>query len=62
MFEDKFKFYEEERLKFERFKNQAADEERKIALAKRENDELQALLKDQKLQIEEGELKVYQLN
>lgn len=62
MFEDKFKFYEEERLKFERFKNQAADEERKIALAKRENDELQALLKEQKLQIEEGELKVYQLN
>ena len=46
MFEDKFKFYEEERLKVERFKSQASDEERKVSLAKRENDELHALIKD----------------
>lgn len=48
MFEDKFKFYEEERLKFERFKSKAQDEERKVAHFKRENDELQGLLKDYK--------------
>lgn len=46
MFEDKFKFYEEERLKFERFKNNAADEERKVSHAKRENEELLSLIKD----------------
>lgn len=28
MFEEKFKFYEEERLKFEKFKIKAADENR----------------------------------
>ena len=62
MFEDKFKFYEEERLKFERFKNNAADEERKVSHAKRENEELLSLIKDQKNQIDEYELKLYQVN
>ena len=41
MFEDKFKYYEEERLKFERFKLKANDEERKMVHVQRENEELQ---------------------
>ena len=37
MFEEKFKFYEDERLKFERFKSKAVDEERKFIHIEREN-------------------------
>jgi hypothetical protein len=62
MFEEKFKYYEEERLKFERFKSKAQDEERKVASIKRENDELLQVIHDQKQQLEEDELKIFQLN
>ena len=41
MFEDRFKYYEEERLKFERFKHKVNDEERKMVHVQRENEELQ---------------------
>ena len=37
MFEEKFKFYEEERLKFEKYKIKAADEQRHHSSVDREN-------------------------
>ncbi len=60
-FEDRFKFYEEERLKFERFKLQNKDEERKTTCIQRENEELQAIIQEQKAQIEGDSLKMYQM-
>ncbi len=48
MFEDRFKYYEEERLKFERFKHKAADEERKASHIQRENDEFSLIINEQK--------------
>lgn len=62
LFEEKFKYYEEERLKFERFKSKAQDEERKVCAVKRENEELQSVIKECKQQIEEDELKMLHLN
>jgi hypothetical protein len=48
MFEERFKYYEEERLKFERFKQKSQDEERKTVHVQRENEELQQIIKEQK--------------
>ena len=52
MFEDKFKYYEEERIKFERFKSKAADDERHASHIQRENQELQQLVRDYQQQLE----------
>jgi hypothetical protein len=46
MFEERFKYYEEERLKFERFKQKTQDEERKNVHVIRENEELQQIIKE----------------
>lgn len=62
MFEEKFKFYEDERLKFERFKSKAVDEERKFIHIERENIELQQMLKECRTHIEEDALKIFQMS